>query len=61
MPGIGSLIREIAVQISEMLENKQTLLSKTKLRVLSDKELYSIYIPPTPPLKRNVGSSVLRW
>ena len=33
--GIGSLIREIDVNISEMLENKILLLSKTNARFLS--------------------------
>ena len=34
---IGSLIREIAIEISEMWESKQTLLSKTNTRILSVK------------------------
>ena len=37
MPGIGSLIREIAVEVSEIWETKQILLSKTKPRILSVK------------------------
>ena len=38
MPGIGSFIREIAVQISDMLESKPILLSKTNAKVLSVKK-----------------------